>query len=462
MTRKKFAAAGRACLGVDKQWTLDSQAILKPVIAEKPDLNGALSSLDAFCSELKSEHFDMVINLSFSPFSSYLTEVIAGGLSEVRGYSRYEDGTLSIPDDSSAYFFAQVGGGRGNRIHVTDVFAAVAGVDLVESDWNTGAAVLNLPAKLSSEVGSYPVVVHVGASDLAKTFSWSKWLQIVRGLNATYHGAVVLVGSPEESEIAEKVAAVSGPRKVVNLVGKTTIEELFAVISKAAVVIGGDSAPVQIATLTGTQVLNVSFPMVNYWETGPRSAGSRIVTVDGDDSIASDVIVREAMAMILKTRTELQVVEVPGRTMPYVVTAGQSQLFEWELQKALYMSETFPPPPNETFLLAIQRLAEINSICLEQVEALKRNHQNKTAASILDRGDEIMAQIERVMPEAGPIVRWFQVERMRIGPQGIDQLIESTAEVHRRLALVLEVYGQVFTADLNVPLGGSNDDVNLG
>jgi heptosyltransferase-3 len=457
LTREKFSPAANGCTGVFKQWTLDSRTILKTLIDEKPDIDASLSSLSATVDALKAENFDTIVNLSFSPFSSYLTDAVSNLETEVRGYSRFNDGSLSIPDDASAYFFGQVGRNRGNRVHLTEIFASVAGVDLIDSDWNSGSIGEIDSKEINERIGANPLVIHVGASDLAKTFSWSKWLQIVRGLVTGYNGEVVLIGSGEEVSMAEKISSISGPKQVVNLVGKTSLGQLFSIIANAKVLIGGDSAPVQIASLTGTPVFNVSFPSVSLWETGPRSAGSRILPVTSEDAVASDEIVREVIGMAAGKATQMAVVSVPGVTMPYVDGNTQGGHFEWELLKALYMDATFPPPPNETFLLAVQRLGEVNSICLEQIDALARNPKNSTASLILDRGDEIMNQIEQMIPEAGPMVRWFQVERLRIGPMAVANLIDATRAVHRRLGQVLAVYGQVFDE-----AGGTHDDVNLG
>ncbi|HVK62457.1 MAG TPA: glycosyltransferase family 9 protein [Bdellovibrionales bacterium] len=451
LTREKFAAAGKGCRAVHRQWVLDSRSILQPLIDEKPDLETSLQQLSEFSNTLKSEKFDRIINLSFSPFSSFLTDALAGPTTEIKGYTRQSDGTLAIPDDSSAYFYAQVGRDRGNRVHLTDLFASVAGVDLDGSDWK-----VELP---NAQPKDASIVVHIGASDLGKTFAWSKWLQIVRGLNSLGSGNVVLVGSKEEVEIAEKVSAVSGDRPIVNLVGKTSLDDLFSIVARASLVIGGDSAPIHIATLTNTPVLNISFPSVCLWETGPRSNGSRILSIASEDSIASDEIVREAKAMLKGETTELRTVNVPGPMMPYLAGKDQSKQFQWELLKALYMGESFPPPPNETFLLAIERLHETNVIALEQIEALGRNPGNQTAVAIIDRCDDIMVQIERAVEEVGPIIRWFQVERLRIGPQEMAALIEANSVAHRRLGQVLEVYGRGLNER---EVGGSHDDVNLG
>ena len=463
LTREKFALAAKSAAAgakiVDRHWLMSSKDLLTPLIDERPDVEKSLEKLVSFTEELKGQQFDRIVNLTFSPFSSYLTREIStredGTTCDVAGYTRFDDGYLSIPDDGSAYFYAQVGPGKPNRLHLTDLFAHVAGVELGEEDW--GAPAVDEAAKASTVVqlaGEKPIVVHVGASDLKKTFSWSKWLQIVKGLLGANTGSkIVLVGSAEEAEWAAKIT-VSGDLQPVNLVGKTTLPELFEIVRKACVVVGGDSGPMQVASLLGTPVYGISFPIVSFWETGPRSKGSRILPVGSDEAVSSEEIVADVVALVQGRPSRLPIVRVPGPTYPYVETRPQPQAYEWELLRSLYLGEEFPPASTELFIVGMTRLHDVNRLALEQVATLRKNSSNKIAASILDRVDELMEQIVRMVPETGPVVRWFRTERIRIGPMPVESLVEATEIVHRRLGDIIALY----SANQE---GGSNDDVVL-
>lgn len=455
-TRSKFSEAASFAATVDRQWVLQTKDILSPVIRDRPDIDQSMMRLGRFIADLRAENFDRVINLTFSPFSSYLTKEIAGPSCDVRGYTRFDDGYLSIPDDGSAYFYAQGGVGRPNRVHVTDLFAYVAGVELSVEDWSISErAPVDTPALAA--IGDNAVLVHIGASDPGKTFEWSKWLQVVRGLLESHDGTVVLIGAPSERDTAEKIASVSGTVTPLNLVGQTNLTELVEIIRSARLLIGGDSGPVQIASLTGTPVLNISLPSVNLWETGPRSAGSRIVAIESQDAIASDVIVREAMNMLNDEGVGLPLIRVTGPLFPYLETVPSAS-FDWEMARALYMEEAFPPPTSELFVQGMERLFEVNRLAREQIESLRRNRANTTASAILDQVDEIMEQIMRMVPEIGTVIRWFRTERLRIGPLPVDRLIEATDAVHSRLESILSLYCRRVNP---VDLEGEDDHDNV-
>ena len=454
LTRSTFSAAAPTDGVVDRLWALDTRAILAPLIDERPQIDESLARLTKMTNDLRATGFDRVINLSFSPFSSYLTREIAGAECDVRGYTRSDDGYLAIPDDGSAYFYAQVGPTKANRLHVTDLFAHVAGVELAIEDW----AANETSAKLASvvlEAGEKAIVVHVGASQLGKTLSAAKWSQVIRGLCRVYEaGRVVVIGSAEEAELAEGICISSADRKALNLTGRTKLPELFEIIRNAACVIGGDSAPVHIATLTSTPVLNISLPQVSFWETGPKAPGSRIVRIDSEDDVAAEQLVEEVLRIVQGRAPALPVIRVPERNLSYVETRPQPKLFEWELLKAVYMGEDFPAVPNETFLVGIERMKDVNQLAIEQLEALRRVPANQTAAAILDRADEVMDQILTFVPELQPVVDWFRVERLRIGPMAVAQLVDATEALHQRFADILSLYGET-------PTGGAYDNVIL-
>ncbi len=433
LTRGTFAAAVPHDL-IDRHIALDTRDVLAPLIDEKPAIDTSLEKLDGFCDQMRAENYHRIINLSFSAFSSYLVSQIESSTTTVSGYSRFNDGYLRIPDDGSAYFYAQVGVGRPNRLHISDLFAYVAGVELTAEDWEFGRS--------PSQDRAPAILIHIGASDLSKTLSSGKWLQVVKGLLSAWSGEVVLIGSAAEREFAAQIAAVSGERRPVNLVGETSLAEVFTMVSEARLLIGGDSAPVQIASLTGTPVLNVSLPIVSFWETGPRSKGSRILAVSAEETVSAEEIVAESLAMLTGQATTAATVRVLGPTLPYVEMRPQPRAFEWEVIRGMYMGEKFPEPPSDLFLLGMKRLLDVNLLAMEQLEVLRKNPQNKTASTIIDRADELMEQIiqPQMVPEAAPVVQWFRTERLRIGPMSIDQLIEATHIVHQRLHDVINIY----------------------
>ncbi len=435
LARKKFLSACEGISEINKVWQLDTRSILEPLIEEQPSFKKTFDQLDQILSGLENEKFDKVINLSFSPLSSFMTHNLELNGAEVRGYSRHSDGFFNPVDDASAYFYSQVGPGRPNRVHLTEVFAQVAGVDLRDEDWNPG----KYPSSKFSKAGA--IVVHLGASEVKKSYGSHKWIQVVRGLLEKTNREVILIGSKEERDLGFVVENVSSHRKPTNLVGKTELSDLFDIFSQASVLVGCDSGPVHIASLTKTPVLNLSFNSVNFWETGPKSGGSRILVSDVPEALSSDKVIEECVSLLNGRNAASDVILVPqNRLQPYISTKEQSNLPEWEMIQAVYMGASFPFQNTRTFVEALNRLNEANELAIEQVRGLRKNPANKVAGTILQRVDEIYETIAKMVPSVGVLIRWFQTERIRLGPLKQAELLDATETLHMKLRDILSMY----------------------
>jgi heptosyltransferase-3 len=430
LVRSKFMAAIEGEKSVDKVHQLNVQEILSSLFMEESDGDESLGKINELLESLEAESYDQVINLTFSPFSSFLVDYIATGSSTVKGYSRFADGTLMIPDDVSAYFFAQVGIGRSNRFHVTDLFAGVSGVDLEDEDFS-------YPTKFEKEK---KIVIHVGASQQAKSLAPEKWASVISRLLKTWSGEVVLVGAANETELSEKILLGLDKTKIRDLVGKTSIRELIQQVGEAELLIGCDSAPVHIASLVKTKVLNLSFAAVNYWETGPRSAGSRVLYADSPEELPSDKVTREAMSMLSGAESEEASVQVTGENAPYQILNTIDESFEWAITKALYLNEDFPSLPDENTEQAFLRLDEVNELALMNLQNLRQDPKNDTAMSVLNRCDEMVIAISQLVPRMRPLISWFNTQKVRIGPGPYSEVLAQTTECHNNLDHLLKVY----------------------
>jgi heptosyltransferase I len=70
-----------------------------------------------------------------------------------------------------------------------------------------------------------------------------------------------------EKEYGEQISAEGGPG-ITNLVGRTKLKELLAIIEKADLLICPDSGPAHMATAVGTPVIGL-YATSNRWRTGP-------------------------------------------------------------------------------------------------------------------------------------------------------------------------------------------------
>ncbi|MEQ1665046.1 MAG: glycosyltransferase family 9 protein [Bdellovibrionales bacterium] len=455
LVRERFVAATQGLDSVSKVITLPNVEILEPLMRDMPNAASAVQKLTLFIELLKKEKYDRIINLSFSPSSSFIVDLIADANTQISGYTRHADGFLNIPDDPSAYFYAQVGTDRTNRIHLTDLFALIAGVELSTVDFrapNTRSLLLTQHA-LSEK--SY-FVVHVGASTKDKMCKSESWAEIIEALNNKYSGTLVFVGTKAESEYIP-IVHTDLSFKLLDLTGSTTLLEIFELLSKAQILVGGDSSILHMASLTQTPTLNISFSSVRFWETGPRAVQSRIVSSLTPAVLDAKKVANEIIHLIRFEEPEAPIVlKKENIGVLYEVQSDETRTsdpeeFSWQLIEALYMDKTFPFSHSKSIRHGFRRLLELSHLGLEQIEAISKSKNSDIAFGILNEIDLLLNQISNLVPDLGPIVRWFQTEKLRIPPGSLDIVIQATKDKYDKLRTICELYelNQTFSENLS-------------
>lgn len=125
-----------------------------------------------------------------------------------------------------------------------------------------------------SSADSTPIVAVIpGARWPSKLWQASKYVEIVRKLSQEGMRCVLL-GAPSDRALADEICrGVQG--NVVDLVGRTTLRELVAVIESARAVVCQDSGPMHIAAALNKPTVAVFGP-TNPARTGPYSPAARV------------------------------------------------------------------------------------------------------------------------------------------------------------------------------------------
>lgn len=435
MTRAKFEAATEGLTCVNRHIRLPTPAILDPLLQPNPDLDASLEQLNPFITRLKEEEYDWVINFTFSPVSSYLTHAISGSHTRVTGYTRHSDGFLSIPDEVSAYFYGQVGVGSFNRVHLTDIFISMLGYEYVEADW--------APPRVDGRDFGLPeqfILVHIGASDVKKSLPPFKWARLLKNFfDHNLETPVVMIGSAEERALGEAIEAGVSRGKIINLIGQTHLREVFHLLMSTELLVGCDSAPMHMAGLTNTPCLNISFNTVNFWETGPKATNSFIYEASSPDEVGSEEL-GAYIHQVLQGKIPPQLIQRSAGLASYKLPLERpEELFSWNLIQALYLSGNYPVSDDLQFCQAIEKINDINSLAQENIHMIP-DKGLEVMGPLLDRADEVMAAVARVVPKVMPIIKWYQTEKARIPPGSMESVTQRSLEIHEKLRRILSVY----------------------
>jgi heptosyltransferase-1 len=113
------------------------------------------------------------------------------------------------------------------------------------------------------------VALHLGAGKPANRWPAAGWARLAMGLARSGGLSVCLVGGPGEVMVARAVEGlVPAGYRPLELVGKTSLDELMAVLERAAVVVSADSGPMHLAVALGRPVVALFGP-ANPLRTGP-------------------------------------------------------------------------------------------------------------------------------------------------------------------------------------------------
>ena len=128
------------------------------------------------------------------------------------------------------------------------------------------------------------LAVHLGASDKSKMWPVDKFIVLIRELQRKYKLRVVLVGGENLSSLGEKLVS-SVENRVLNLIGRTTVGQMVAVLKCCDVLVSNDSGPVHVADAVGTPVVSIftrNQPGINPERWGPVGKNSQIIAIPQD------------------------------------------------------------------------------------------------------------------------------------------------------------------------------------
>jgi ADP-heptose:LPS heptosyltransferase/GT2 family glycosyltransferase len=134
-----------------------------------------------------------------------------------------------------------------------------------------GAATVPALARLPADfLAKRLVCIHPGVGNLMRRWPAAAFAGLIDLLAADEDMHAILVGGPDEQEIAREVqAAVAAQDRVISLAGALSLEELGATIQACALFVGNDSGPKHMAASLGVPTLGIHSAVVDAEEWAP-------------------------------------------------------------------------------------------------------------------------------------------------------------------------------------------------
>lgn len=141
-------------------------------------------------------------------------------------------------------------------------FARFLGVPSDTVQWD-----IPVPGNMSFKLPDAYMVLNIGATKPANRWTQEGFTSLADALKKTYNISSVLTGGPEDTETAERISEITGPH-VLNLVGRTTLDDLISVINNSICVVTCDTGPMHLAVALNKKVVALFGPS-NPGRTGP-------------------------------------------------------------------------------------------------------------------------------------------------------------------------------------------------
>ncbi|MFW6113141.1 MAG: glycosyltransferase family 9 protein [Thermodesulfobacteriota bacterium] len=245
---------------VDRVWGLDLAGL--PFLARQ-DFPKAYERVKRLAGKISGRGYRRVYNLNFSRVSLLLAYLVGGA---IKGYQPAQGGREFLREPWLALVFALVHARRVNRVHLSDVFRHLA----------PGSAPEPRPPAPATPRGEPVIALQVATRHARRTWPLQAFTRLAGLVVERLGGRVWLVGTEAERPQGEELRRGLTPaqrERVVNLQGKTDLEELAARLGEAHLLVSGDTGTLHLAAARGTRTVGVFLGPAMCFETGPYGEG---------------------------------------------------------------------------------------------------------------------------------------------------------------------------------------------
>ncbi len=269
---KNFSGTTRLLRDVQVTLPLPGAAILASL---DRDWRDALHIYETFCSEVESAFSpDLVVNLTPS-ISARLLAMRLSKRCGVRGFAMDSFG-FNADTTQWAGFLQMASASRGSSpFNVVDLFSRVAGIErpalfsLADPEPQDRISALRLledyPEGCKGFIGFQP-----GASEDRRRWPVARFSELGEMIWEELKRVPVLLGTESEKELGRRIIE-KGSFPYIDLMGRTSLPELAAVLRKLDLLVTNDTGTMHLAAGSGTPIASVFLATAQPWDTGPAA-----------------------------------------------------------------------------------------------------------------------------------------------------------------------------------------------
>jgi heptosyltransferase I len=227
------------------------------------DKSSTLTELWRLRRALKGRRFDLLLDMQLSLRASLVSGLVSAPIK--LGFDRLRARELQ-------WWFTNARIAPARSEHVLDSFMGfvrACGIEPAAPRWDVTLPAEALDYARGLITDDRPtLIISPCSSHVARNWSAERYAAVADYAINAYHMRVLLVGGRTaiEAEVGLRIAA-AAHSALVNQIGKDTLPELLALLSKSTVLLSPDSGPAHMATIVGLPVIGL------YAATNPARAG---------------------------------------------------------------------------------------------------------------------------------------------------------------------------------------------
>lgn len=280
---KAVAPVCAGIAGIDEIYPMEINAVLKFIYMGGVGIVDAYKYVDDVLADLRSRNFDMIFNLSSSPYTALLMKML--GVKNNRGWIADEEGYRLITEPWAMLFAAFVFHSNRdyNSLNIVDILRCTVGVNQHPKElmYEISSDSYNFAEKFFKDnniQSDGPVIaLQAGASQEKRQWDPRLFAQLIKILIERLNASIILTGIPAERKIIEAILKHYSHPRIHSAVGKTSVQQLAALLKKSDILVTGDTGTMHLSVAVGTNVVAGFLASAYCFETGPYGKGNFVI-----------------------------------------------------------------------------------------------------------------------------------------------------------------------------------------
>ena len=253
---------------------------------DKEQLNGVLwieiyNYLESLLNELKANKYDLLINLSHSKLSALMISYLE--IKNMLGFGCNGAGDRITHDPWMQYFGTEPFNRILNPFNLVEIFTRGTGSApednpiSIKQNRSENELMVEILRQNNIEEGDFLIGIQAGSSLEGRRWPPRSFAELANGLVEYFGAKIILFGVKSEKQLANEIKLYTRYKeKVIDLTGKTNIDQLSSLIRRCAYLVTNDTGTMHIGAAVGTPIIGLFFAHAHPFETGPYSPGNLI------------------------------------------------------------------------------------------------------------------------------------------------------------------------------------------